>query len=122
MNTRNNKKAADIILIALLLLISICAFLFVRLTGKQGSAAVVSVEGEVVQRIDLGKDGVYELNGGTNILEVKGGKARMIHADCPDKLCTHMGSIDSDGQAIICLPNKLTVVVQSDSKNADFTL
>jgi len=120
------KKKADIILIASLLILAAAVFLVVKLTQKPGSWAVVAVEGQEIQRIRLSEDGIYELNGGTNTLEIKDGRAHMIKADCPDKLCTYQGFIDSDGQAIICLPNRLTVVVSGpENKSAsktDFTL
>ena len=114
------KKKADIILIASLLALAAVLFLVIRLTQKPGAWAVVSVNGVEIQRISLSKDGVYSLNGGTNTLEIKDGRAHMIHADCPDKLCTYQGFIDSDGQAIICLPNKLTVVVSGPESETDF--
>ena len=114
------KKKADIILIASLLALAAVLFLVIRLTQKPGAWAVVSVNGIEVQRIRLSKDGIYELNGGTNTLEIKDGRAHMIHADCPDKLCTYQGFIDADGQAIICLPNRLTVVVSGPESETDF--
>ena len=81
---------------------------------------MVSVNGIEIQRIRLSKDGIYELNGGTNTLEIKNGRAHMVHADCPDKLCTYQGFIDADGQAIMCLPNMLTVVVSGPESETDF--
>jgi len=120
------KKRADVILIAGILIVAIVVFAVVKLTQKQGSYAVIAVDGVEIQEINLSKDGVYTLNGGTNTLEIRDGRAHMVDADCPDKLCMYMGYIDSDGQAIICLPNRLTVVVRTpEDKNGtktDFTL
>jgi hypothetical protein len=116
------KKKADIILIAGLIAVAAIIFLVVKLTQKPGSWAVVSVEGQEIQRIRLSEDGIHELNDGTNVLEIKDGRAHMIKADCPDKLCTYQGYIDSDGQAIICLPNRLTVVVSGPDSKTDFVL
>jgi len=117
------KKRADIILIASILAVAVVVFAVVKLTQNQGSVAVIAVDGVEIQKINLSKDGIYELNGGTNVLEVKDHRAHMVSADCPDKLCVNMGYIDSDGQAIICLPNRLTVVVSSpENRKTDFTL
>ena len=120
------KKRADIILIAGILIVAIVVFAVVKLTQKQGSFAVIAVDGVEIQEISLSKDGVYTLNGGTNTLEVRDGRAHMVDADCPDKLCMYMGYIDSEGQAIICLPNRLTVVVRTPDNGSqtktDFTI
>ncbi|MFR5116202.1 MAG: NusG domain II-containing protein [Eubacterium sp.] len=32
----------------------------------------------------------------------------MISADCPDKLCVNQHAISSNGETIVCLPNKVS--------------
>ena len=92
-------KKRDLIIIASILVIAIGLFLLVNLTKKPGANVVVRVDGE------------YELNGGTNILHIEDGKAWLIDANCPDKLCMNQGKISYNGETITCLPNKLTVTV-----------
>ncbi len=102
---------ADIILIAVLLLISTAVLLITRL-GKSGGAALrVTVNGETTAEYSLLKDGEHSLNGGTNILKIEDGHAYVIYADCPDKLCCHAGKISLTGERIVCLPNKLMIEV-----------
>ena len=36
----------------------------------------------------------------------------MISADCPDKLCVNQHAISSNGETIVCLPNKVVVEVE----------
>ena len=72
---------------------------------------VMDVDGKEVARDSLAKDGEYELNGGTNILRIEGGKAFLTEANCPDHLCVNQGKIDQTGETITCLPNRLTVTV-----------
>ena len=69
-------------------------------------------------RITVGNEefGVYSLEedqvidiGGTNVLEIKDGKAAMSHAECPDQLCMSMGPVDSPYDLIVCLPNLVVV-------------
>ena len=50
---------------------------------------------------------------------IENGKADMISADCPDKLCVNQHAISSNGETIVCLPNKVVVEVE-DGEEAQF--
>lgn len=104
-------KKWDIALIGGLLAIALVLFAVSALTRKTGEYVVVRVNGEEVARYDLEQDGIYPLNGGSNILRIENGKAYLTEADCPDLLCVKQGEISYDGQTITCLPNRLTVTV-----------
>lgn len=101
----------DLIVILSILLLSVIALLVFRLTAKNGGGVTVRVDGEIIAVYSFADEGKYELNGGTNILVIEDGKAYLIDADCPDKLCVKQGRISREGQTITCLPNKLTVTV-----------
>lgn len=104
-------KKRDFLFVGAVLLISAALLFASRLGKRAGGAVVVRVEGEKRETYSLVIDGVYTLNGGTNVLEIKDGKARMIEAKCPDHYCMNQGSVRSTGETITCLPNKLTVTV-----------
>ena len=82
--------------------------------GKQGASVLVTVDGSTYgtyslaqnQRVEIIIDGAT-----TNILEIQDGKADMVEADCPDKLCVHQKAISKNNETIICLPNKVVVQV-----------
>ena len=117
----NKRRIADVSVIAFFLLVSLLLFLFLR-GGKEGSEVRVMVEGKEIGVYSLSKDGEYSLNGGTNTLIIKDGKAYMIDADCPDKLCVRQGKISRNGETITCLPNKLTVTVIDEKGEVDLVL
>lgn len=117
----NKRRIADIIVIAFFLLISLLLFLFIR-GGKEGSEVRVMVEGKEIGVYSLSRDGEYSLNGGTNTIVVKDGKAYMADADCPDKLCVRQGKVSRNGETITCLPNKLTVTVIDEEGEVDIVL
>ncbi|MCI8889442.1 MAG: NusG domain II-containing protein [Hungatella sp.] len=68
----------------------------------------VSVDGKVVEELDLNKDGEFVIKGygsGTNTLIIEDGQAYISDATCPDRICIYQGKISSSGEMIICLPN-----------------
>lgn len=106
---------------ALILGCLLLAGLLFFLTGRRpaGEWAVVRVDGEEQARYPLAVDGVYELNGGTNVLTIADGAASMTFAACPDRLCVKMGKISRTGQCITCLPNRVTVTVEGGEAEFD---
>ena len=108
------KYRLDIIVIAVLILATLSLLLATILTKESGNYVVVEIDGAVSEKYSLEKDGVFPLNGGTNILVIEGGKAYLSYSNCPDHTCELTGKIQYVGQSIICLPNKLSVTVQGE--------
>ncbi|MBQ5978017.1 MAG: NusG domain II-containing protein [Oscillospiraceae bacterium] len=119
----NKKLLADLCVILALLLVAGGLALALRLGREAGGQAVVRVDGRVTERHPLTENGVYPLNGGSNILVIENGEAFLSEADCPDHLCVKQGRIRYNGQTITCLPNRLTVTVEGgESNGVDFTV
>ena len=112
------KHKLDIIVVASLLLLSLSVLLIVNLTKKEGAYVEVTVDGAVIGEYPLDLDGVYELNGGTNTLTVKGGTALMTYSSCPDHTCENKGKVRYVGETIVCLPNLLTVTIKGESDDS----
>lgn len=104
-----NKR--DLILIGAIVVLIAAVCLTVARTKEQGACVTVRVDGKQVATYSLLENGEYPLNGGTNILCIRDGKAFLTDADCPDHLCVKQGKIDQTGETITCLPNRLTVTV-----------
>lgn len=110
-------KRNDWILISIVLILSSAGLLFHYFKND-------SIDGRVIITVDKKEFGTYFLNedqeidiNGTNTLVIQGGKADMVQADCPDGICVNQKAISKNGESIICLPNKITVTVKSQSKN-----
>lgn len=112
MSASRKRLPVELIIIAALLLAAIGAGLWFFHGRTPGAWAVVRVEGREVARYSLSQNGVYPLNGGTNVLTVDNGSAAVTEADCPDKICVEQGRVRYTGQCITCLPNKLTVTLE----------
>ncbi|MDR2513808.1 MAG: NusG domain II-containing protein [Christensenellaceae bacterium] len=96
--------------------IALCALLPLLLLLGQGAGgeAVARVDGRVVARLPLEKDGEVAIQSeyGFNLLRVAGGKAFIMEADCPGGDCLREGGIASPGRALCCLPHHLSVAIE----------
>ena len=123
MNSSEKKKyGRDLILAGLLLAVALLAFFMMRKAQGQetgtGAQAVVTVDGEEIGRYPLNKNGTFPLNGGSNILVIEDGEARVSEANCPDKVCMGMGRISRNGELIACLPNRLIIVIEGAAEQS----
>ena len=109
------KYRTDIIVVASLLIVSLVVLLVVNLTKEEGAYAEVSINGETVGEYSLAIDGVYSLNGGTNILTIENGVAYMSYSTCPDHVCENIGKVKYVGETITCLPNRITITIVGTS-------
>ncbi len=104
----------DAALLVILLAVGALLFFFLRINRAEGGTAVVRVSGEPYGSYDLHTDQEIEIqgtNGGTNLLQIRDGKASVIQASCPDLLCVHQGTVSRQGESIICLPNEVVVEI-----------
>lgn len=107
-------KKKDFALAAIIVIVALLAFLAHELIGSEGAGKVIiKVNGEIEGTYSLAEDREVEINGGTNLLQIKNGEADMIEADCPDQLCVNQKAISLRNESIICLPNKVVVEIES---------
>lgn len=122
MRRKRYRTLYDLLLIGGLLAASLLWLYVSNTSSRGGTVAVAAVNGEEIGRYPLDKAGRFPLNGGTNILVIEDGKARVDEADCPDKLCVRQGEISRTGQTVTCLPNRLTVTIEGGEGEADLYL
>jgi hypothetical protein len=111
-------KKNDIFLIAAAVLLTAAAWLLTDGIQKKdaGDEVIVFKDGEVFYAGLLSVEttiNIEDEKGNFNIVHIKDGKAVMKKASCPDQICVHTRPAEKDGQAIICLPNKVSVEVRN---------
>lgn len=107
-------KKKDILLILLILLVAAGAWILHEVLKDAGTGvAVIRVNGAIEGTYPLSEDREISINHGSNLLQIKNGKAKMIEADCPDQICVHQKAVSADNENIICLPNKVIVEIES---------
>ena len=120
----NNKEESakkyrpDIIFISVIIAASLLLLLFMFVMKEEGAVAIVEIDGVVQGEYPLEVDGVFSLNGGTNVLVIEDGVAYLSYSSCPDHTCERTGRIRYVGETIICLPNRVSITVSGVSDNA----
>ncbi len=117
------KIKKDILLITVIVMIALVVFLFIHFfIKKDGSMVVIKINGDInykgslYQSKELVVDG-YQ--GGSNRIVIQDGFVYMADADCPDKLCEHMGKISKTGENIVCMPHRVVVEIVGDGSELD---
>ena len=107
-------RKGDIAVILIILVVAAAFWLYQsRQTDKL--EAVISVNGETVEVIDLSAaDGKRTIELDTSprvVIAVENGAVYFEKADCDDKLCINCGKLSKKGDTAVCLPAKTVVTV-----------
>lgn len=105
-----------VLIVAAVLAVSLLADAAVWLASPGGSVAEITVDGQVVERIDLdrvteGYTFTVEDEWGSNTIQVEPGRIRVLEADCPDQVCVRQGWVSDEVTPIVCLPHRLVIQV-----------
>ena len=104
---------------AAILLIALGSWIYLRFYRDDGAFAVVAVDREVIARYSLSQPFSLEIEspGGSNLLVIEKGTAKVTEADCPDKLCVNQRAIRFQGESIICLPHRLEIRIEGGEES-----
>ena len=114
-----NRVDLAILTASLLLVGTLYVQLFTPHTA--GSYALIGTGGDHVQRYSLGKEQLIHVDGplGKTTLEIKDNRIRFIDSPCPNKICIHSGWHNAAGDFAACLPNHVTLQIETDKKLYD---
>ena len=85
---------------------------------RSGGSICVYVDNELYGEFSLDEDNTYDITKDSSVLctvLISKGRADVVSASCPDKLCVSQQSISLDGESICCLPNRVYITVENDS-------
>ena len=111
------EKRQRIFWIILILMLTVCGIWITvsRLSAKEGTYAIVKVDGKIIRQLPLAEDTVIMIDGKNNIrlkIIVDKGRIFVEHSDCPDKICEQKGRINKVNENIICLPARTVIEIQ----------
>ena len=106
-------RRRDLLVYAVLALLLAASLLLLlpRCASSSADLIVVEVNGKILAQFPLDQDTEYLIcsdNGGTNLLVIRDGKARISEASCPDHVCVHSGVV-TDTKPAVCRPNGVVV-------------
>lgn len=105
--------------------VSAAAILIYKGRSAAAKTAQIVQNGKIVRTVELtGVSEPYEFEivsdcGGSNTVRVENGKIGIVSATCPDKICVKQGFISTGALPIVCLPNKLSVVITEKDDEID---
>ena len=104
-------------ILALVFIVCAGAFIALKLFAPEGSVARISVDGELLQTVDLSRvTEAYDMDidtaYGHNTVHVEPGAISITEADCPDHVCVRRGAISGGGIPIICMPHRLIIEIE----------
>jgi len=87
---------------------------FLYAARQDGGYVSVQMDGQTVMELPLDEDTQVVLgeDGHTNTLVIQNGTAQVVEAGCPDQICVRQGTVQYEGESIVCLPHKLVITVQ----------
>lgn len=107
-------KKRDIMLIAIIPLITIILFLINSVITTKGDTVFIYHNSKLYKTAPLSQNCEININN-TNTLVIEDGYVFMKSATCPDKLCIKQGKVCDTSKNIVCLPNKVSVRVGKKS-------
>ena len=102
-----DKKKMWILILALVFVVCAGAFIALKLFAPEGSVARISVDGELLQTVDLSRV--------TEAYDVEPGAISVTEADCPDGICVRQGKLTTAGVPIVCMPHRLVIGIYGDA-------
>ena len=114
-------KKADIILFFVLIILGAILTVVPLLGDDNRTQVVITVEGKVYGTYPLSKNQTItiEENGHRNVVAIKDDKIQMMESTCDNQICVNQGAVGTGNLPIVCLPNRVTVVIVEEEEEQD---
>ena len=106
----------DIVFVVFLIVLSV---LLIKNTANTENGKVYVQAGNSEYEYSLENEGIFTVKGenGITTFEICDDKVRVLDSECPNKTCVTAGW----SKNIVCLPNKVFIQVQSETKKSSST-
>lgn len=113
---RRGVTALDVVLVIGIILIGLLALFFINKDPKVPRDVVITVDGDEYMSVPL-KDDYDEIpvEGKDMIVVIDKKKVYVKESNCKDQTCVKSKPITSEGDSIVCAPNKVIVEIKSNS-------
>lgn len=115
-------KKNDVLLLVVYVILTVAMSAYVIQDKINASADQIQVysDGEVIKTIPWpGDNQTFEVSNqlGHITVKIENGVVSVVDADCRDQICVHTKPIDTGGEMIVCLPNKMYVEIKKKAKD-----
>ena len=109
------------VIIALIFIFGTVSWILLTSAPTDNAIAFIYSDGELIRTAELSASTSFTVknDGGYNKIEVKNGAISVTEASCPDGVCIATGEISHGAVPIICLPNRLEIIVKSAETSID---
>ena len=110
-------KKADVILLAVFLLMGFGSMVVLRMPFSEGNTVVISVGGKEIGRYPLDADREIKIDTeyGHNTVTIRSGTVSVTESDCPNHDCERFGAVSKPVQSILCIPHRLVVRITGET-------
>ena len=119
MNNENRKliNLRDGIIVTMITAAAIAGVFLLR-SYDNNEYAVISCDNTRLAQVPLNEDKSYSFPEAEGmVFTVSDGKISVSESSCSDGICEKTGAISGKGQAIVCVPNKITVTIEGNIQN-----
>lgn len=106
----------DFVIILICLCLSV--LLFALRPNENGNEAVIRVDGKEYKTVDINSTDIDEITVNGVTVVYGGGEIYIKDSSCRDRICMNAGHLSKKGQSSVCAPNRVSVEIKSDGKNA----
>lgn len=108
-------RGSELIIFGLIIVVSLAGFF---MFGKSGEYAIISSDGKPLDTVSLSESGDYEYEELRGVVfTVENNSIRISHNDCKDLICVRTGAVSHNGEAVVCMPKKISVEIKSGNDN-----
>lgn len=103
----------------------VCTGLLVGLlwpsSPKKAQRVQIWADGVLLQELPIHWEGELPIDThlGHNCIRMEKGEVWMVEADCPGGVCIRAGKISRSGQALVCLPHRISVLLVGEDGEVD---
>lgn len=122
---KKGNKIISIIIISVLIFSFIGIYIYKNGMESDSKIAVIKHNGKIIKKINLSTIDkpetflIKSTNGNSNTIKVEKGNISILEATCPDQICVKAGSISKPGDTLVCLPNKLIIVIDGKASHKE---
>ncbi|HBE9332790.1 TPA: NusG domain II-containing protein [Clostridioides difficile] len=113
------KKKDILLILGILVVITACYGIINVINSKNAGNIEIYVDNKLYKTVSINAKEEFKIEnrGGDNIVKIHDKGVEIVDASCPDKVCVHTGFINKPSQSIVCIPNRVSIKINTNEKN-----